>query len=136
MPALLCLAGEARGPPRARRSDSVTAVGWARLGLTPPEGSSVHAPARTAAAARTATAPVPAAAGDAASAVSSGELLTLAETAELLRVSRQALYRWRRRGDGPPVITLPGGTVRIARSDLEDWLRGRQMTSHAGEELS
>jgi len=45
----------------------------------------------------------------------------------LLRVSRQALYRWRRRGDGPPVITLPGGTVRIARSDLETWLRARQI---------
>jgi excisionase family DNA binding protein len=99
-------------------------------------GSSVHATARTAAAARTATAPALAAAGDAgvSASDSTGELLTLAETAALLRVSRRALYRWRRRGDGPPVITLPGGTVRIARSDLEEWLRARQITNHARED--
>jgi excisionase family DNA binding protein len=85
---------------------------------------------------RTPTAPAPAAEPDTGTPASggTGELLTLAETAALLRVSRQALYRWRRRGDGPPVITLPGGTVRIARGDLEEWLRARQMTGHAREE--
>jgi excisionase family DNA binding protein len=96
----------------------------------------VHAPARTAATTRTPTAPASAAEPDAGTPAPGGtrELLTLVETAALLRVSRQALYRWRRRDDGPPVITLPGGTVRIARSDLEEWLRARQMTDHAREE--
>jgi excisionase family DNA binding protein len=114
----------------------VTAVWSARAGLTPPAGSSVHAPARTAATTRTPTAPASAAEPDASTPApgGTGALLTLAETAALLRVSRQALYRWRRRGDGPPVIRLPGGTVRIARSDLEEWLRARQMTGHAREE--
>jgi excisionase family DNA binding protein len=82
------------------------------------------------------TAPASTARADAGELNPSGELvlLTLAEAAALLRVSRQALHRWRRRGDGPPVITLPGGTVRIARSDLEEWLRARQVTDHAREE--
>lgn len=51
------------------------------------------------------------------------ELLTLDQVAAELKVSREALYRWRRRGTGPPSIRLPGGTVRIRRSALHAWLR-------------
>ncbi len=54
------------------------------------------------------------------------ELLTLDEAAAELKISREALYRWRRRGTGPPSIRLPGGTVRIWRSDLTRWLRALQ----------
>ncbi len=51
------------------------------------------------------------------------ELLTLDEVAAELKVSREALYRWRRRGAGPPSVRLPGGSVRIRRSALAGWLR-------------
>ena len=54
------------------------------------------------------------------------ELLTLDEVAAELKISREALYRWRCRGTGPPSIRLPGGTVRIRRSDLTRWLRALQ----------
>jgi excisionase family DNA binding protein len=54
------------------------------------------------------------------------QLLTLDEVAAELRISREALYRWRRRGTGPPSIRLPGGTVRIRRSALTAWLRTLQ----------
>jgi excisionase family DNA binding protein len=54
------------------------------------------------------------------------ELLTLDEVAAELKVSREALYRWRRRGTGPPSVRLPGGAVRIRRSALSEWLRTLQ----------
>jgi excisionase family DNA binding protein len=54
------------------------------------------------------------------------ELLTLDQVAAELKVSREALYRWRRQGTGPPSIRLPGGAVRIRRSALNGWLRALQ----------
>jgi excisionase family DNA binding protein len=54
------------------------------------------------------------------------ELLTLDQVAAELKISREALYRWRRRGAGPPAIRLPGGTVRIRRSALTGWLQDLQ----------
>jgi excisionase family DNA binding protein len=54
------------------------------------------------------------------------ELLTLGQVAAELKVSREALYRWRRRGTGPPSVRLPGGSVRIRRSALNQWLRTLQ----------
>ena len=54
------------------------------------------------------------------------ELLTLDQVAAELKISREALYRWRRRGTGPPAIRLPGGAVRIRRSALQQWLRALQ----------
>jgi excisionase family DNA binding protein len=59
------------------------------------------------------------------------ELLTLDEVAAELKVSREALYRWRRRGTGPPSIRLPGGVVRIRRSALTGWLRALQDKENA-----
>jgi excisionase family DNA binding protein len=50
-------------------------------------------------------------------------LLTIDEVSAELRVSRAAFYRWRRQGAGPPVVRLPGGTVRVRRSALTEWLR-------------
>jgi predicted DNA-binding transcriptional regulator AlpA len=54
-----------------------------------------------------------------------GDLLTITEVITILRVSRSAFWRWRRRGTGPPVVRLPGGAVRIRRADLARWLAGR-----------
>jgi excisionase family DNA binding protein len=54
------------------------------------------------------------------------ELLTLDQVAAELQVSREVLYRWRRRAAGPPAIRLPGGAVRIRRSALQGWLRTLQ----------
>jgi excisionase family DNA binding protein len=54
------------------------------------------------------------------------EWLTLDQVAAELKISRESLYRWRRRGTGPPSIRLPGGTVRIRRSALTAWLRALQ----------
>jgi excisionase family DNA binding protein len=42
-----------------------------------------------------------------------------------LGVSRAAFYRWRRQGSGPAAVRLPGGGLRIRRSDLQAWLRRR-----------
>ena len=52
------------------------------------------------------------------------DLLTIDEVIAALRVSRAAFYRWRRRGTGPATVRLPGGTVRIRRAALQEWLRG------------
>ena len=53
----------------------------------------------------------------------SAALLTIEEVITELRVSRAAFYRWRRRGTGPAEVRLPGGGVRIRRSELSAWLR-------------
>ena len=52
------------------------------------------------------------------------ELLTIDEVITILRVSRAAFYRWRRRGTGPASVRLPGGAVRIRRAALAEWLGG------------
>ena len=52
------------------------------------------------------------------------DLLTIDEVITILRVSRAAFYRWRRRGTGPASVRLPGGAVRIRRAALAEWLRG------------
>ena len=54
------------------------------------------------------------------------DLLTVDEVIIRLGVSRVTFYRWRRRGDGPVTIRLPGGGVRIRRAALARWLAGLQ----------
>ena len=52
--------------------------------------------------------------------------LTIAETADVLRVSRRHLQNLLRQGDGPPVIHL--GRRRIIRREaLSQWLVGREI---------
>jgi excisionase family DNA binding protein len=51
------------------------------------------------------------------------ELLTLAEAAVYLRLSRQTLYGWRHLHRGPR-STSAGGRVLYRRSDLDAWLDG------------
>jgi excisionase family DNA binding protein len=41
--------------------------------------------------------------------------------AELLRLTRNTLEKWRVRGEGPPFVKL-GGAVRYRRSDVLAWI--------------
>ena len=50
-------------------------------------------------------------------------LLTTAEVAELLRVNRSTLSRWRSSGLGPRVTWLSPTVPRYQRADIADWLR-------------
>lgn len=74
---------------------------------------------------RTAAAPVGPAAGDPGGPGHDDDLLTISEVTAWLRVSRTTFYRWRLAGAGLAVVRLPGGGVRIRRSDLHRWLRAR-----------
>ncbi|MCD9144351.1 helix-turn-helix transcriptional regulator [Streptomyces albireticuli] len=52
------------------------------------------------------------------------ELLTIPEVlTELRNVSKSTFYRWRQLKKGPKSLTLPNGSVRIKRSELERWKR-------------
>lgn len=50
------------------------------------------------------------------------EWMTPADVCEELSISRATLDRWRNRRQGPPFRRLPGGTLRVARVDLDEWL--------------
>lgn len=71
---------------------------------------SVFSPIRT----RTPVAPPP-------SAQAAGPLLTTAETAEMLGISKSSLYSLRYVGDAPPAIKV-GSRLRWRRSDVEKWI--------------
>jgi predicted DNA-binding transcriptional regulator AlpA len=51
-------------------------------------------------------------------------LLTITETAKLLRVSQSWLAKARMRGDGPPYVKL-GRSVRYAEGALAHWMKSR-----------
>jgi excisionase family DNA binding protein len=53
--------------------------------------------------------------------MSSDPLMTLAELAEYLRVPKETIYRWRKRGRGPGGFRM-GRHVRFRRSEVEAWL--------------
>ena len=55
------------------------------------------------------------------------ELLTPDETADLLRVPVQLLYRWRYERHGPPSFKI-GRYVRYRRIEVETWI-DRQVSS-------
>ena len=74
---------------------------------------------------RTAASPAGPAAGDPGNPGHDDDLLTISEVTAWLRVSRTTFYRWRLTGAGLAVVRLPGGGVRIRRSDLHRWLRSR-----------
>jgi excisionase family DNA binding protein len=56
------------------------------------------------------------------------QILTTNEAADLLRVSRQSLAKWRVSGDGPPYLKL-GRRVLYRSDDLESWLGARRRRS-------
>ncbi|MFE3854898.1 helix-turn-helix transcriptional regulator [Streptomyces griseorubiginosus] len=43
-------------------------------------------------------------------------------TPELATALRSTFYEWRQKGRGPRCIRLPNGSLRIRRSDFENWL--------------
>lgn len=53
------------------------------------------------------------------------EWLTSAQMAEVLMVSDDTIRKWRCRGEFPGAMTLPNGSIRIHRKDVELWLQGR-----------
>ena len=49
-------------------------------------------------------------------------LLTSQEVAEVLRVDRSTLSRWRSQGTGPRVVYLTPGSPRYLEKDVRAWL--------------
>ena len=52
----------------------------------------------------------------------SGELLTEAEVAGILKMTIHTLRNWRVRSHGPPFIRISGRSIRYRRSDVEEWI--------------
>ncbi|MEU3402615.1 helix-turn-helix domain-containing protein [Streptomyces sp. NPDC006670] len=52
------------------------------------------------------------------------QMLKLADVLIELDMSRAAFYRMRARSQGPRLIKLPNGQLRVRRSDLDAWLSG------------
>ena len=50
------------------------------------------------------------------------EWLTVDEVCTELKISRRTFDRWRAIGKAPRCKPLPGGTLRIRRSWLDEWL--------------
>lgn len=53
-------------------------------------------------------------------------MLTVPEVCAELQISRSTFYDWRQKGRAPRCITLPNGSLRIRRADLESWLNARE----------
>ncbi|MGW6939491.1 helix-turn-helix transcriptional regulator [Streptomyces xanthophaeus] len=52
------------------------------------------------------------------------QMLKLPEVLAEIGMSRAAFYRMRARGQGPRLIKLPNGQLRVRRTDLDAWLSG------------
>ncbi|MEV7182058.1 helix-turn-helix domain-containing protein [Kitasatospora sp. NPDC093679] len=50
--------------------------------------------------------------------------LKLAAVLEELDMSRSAFYRMVARGQGPKLVKLPNGHIRVRRADLDAWWAG------------
>ena len=59
------------------------------------------------------------------------DLMTEAETAELLRARPQTLTNWRHLGVGPPWVKMVG-RVRYRREAVDQWLREQETASSDG----
>ena len=57
-----------------------------------------------------------------------GGLLTVAEAAQILKVSLSWLAKARMRGDGPPFIKV-GRAIRYSDAALQQWMKSRQRLS-------
>jgi predicted DNA-binding transcriptional regulator AlpA len=60
-------------------------------------------------------------------------LLPLAEVADLLRVSPDVLYQWRKREQGPPSFRI-GRLVRYRASALTAWIDAQEAATTKGGE--
>jgi predicted site-specific integrase-resolvase len=54
------------------------------------------------------------------------DLMTEIEVAELLRLTRQTLSRWRQEDRGPPFIQVEG-SIRYQRETVQRWLDERTL---------
>ena len=54
------------------------------------------------------------------------EKLTIAEVCRELKISRSTFYDWRAKRRAPRCITLPNGSLRVRRADLDRWLSTRE----------
>ena len=54
-------------------------------------------------------------------------LLTPSQTAEFLNISPRTLEAWRRKGIGPPFMSLSLRCVRYSERALNDWISARAM---------
>jgi excisionase family DNA binding protein len=54
------------------------------------------------------------------------EKLTIAEVCAELKISRSTFYDWRAKRRAPRCITLPNGSLRVRRRDLDRWLGTRE----------
>jgi excisionase family DNA binding protein len=52
----------------------------------------------------------------------SNEKLTIAEVCRELKISRSTFYDWRAKRRAPRCISLPNGSLRVRRADLDRWL--------------
>jgi excisionase family DNA binding protein len=52
--------------------------------------------------------------------------LTLAQICADLGISRRTFYEWRAKGKAPRCITLPNGSLRVRRAELDRWLASRE----------
>jgi excisionase family DNA binding protein len=55
-----------------------------------------------------------------------GDLLTVAEVADLLRTSDRTLRRWREEGIGPAYVRIGARYIRYRRSSVMAWLEAQE----------
>ena len=55
-----------------------------------------------------------------------GDKLTLAQVCTELGISRSTFYDWRAKRKAPRCITLPNGSLRIRREELDRWLNAHE----------
>jgi predicted DNA-binding transcriptional regulator AlpA len=60
------------------------------------------------------------------------QLMTEADTANLLNLTKAALRKWRRLGMGPRYHRI-GSTVRYSREEVASWIDRNTFVSHAEE---
>ena len=71
---------------------------------------------------RTAHAPAPSDRVTTTTAPTAPSLLTTAQLCDELQVARATIYKWWQKGCGPIRMTLPNGSSRVRREDLEEFL--------------
>ena len=60
-----------------------------------------------------------------------GNLLTLAEVLDELRVPRSTFFRWKATGRAPRTIKYPNGSLYVRRRDLDAWLAAHEEATAA-----
>ncbi|GAA4593747.1 hypothetical protein GCM10023194_58810 [Planotetraspora phitsanulokensis] len=52
--------------------------------------------------------------------------LTVPQVCDELGISRSTFYEWRAKRRAPKCITLPNGSLRVRRTELDRWLDDRE----------